>query len=107
MVRKVRPPSCSPDALLSYCPYTLRRTAVQLTHGWSSVRGTHKSNMHHFWVAYEAYLRLIQYKAALIEKHGFDGLWMTVQSNTMWCVNTGDDSIATVGADVQMTRMAP
>ncbi|EFJ50622.1 hypothetical protein VOLCADRAFT_88632 [Volvox carteri f. nagariensis] len=44
---------------------------------------THKTNLHHFWVAYEAYLRLIQHKAHLIEQHGFDGLWMALNIKTV------------------------
>ncbi|GLC39334.1 hypothetical protein PLESTB_000896100 [Pleodorina starrii] len=54
-----------------------------LSYGRRSVSTTHKSNMHHFWVAYEAYLRLIQHKAHLIEKHGFDGLWMALHTKTV------------------------
>ncbi|GIL66001.1 hypothetical protein Vafri_19645, partial [Volvox africanus] len=48
-----------------------------------AVLTTHSSNMHHFWVAYEAYLRLIQHKAHLVEQHGFQGLWMGLHARTV------------------------
>ncbi|KXZ49868.1 hypothetical protein GPECTOR_19g319 [Gonium pectorale] len=48
-----------------------------------TVASTHSSNVHHFWVAYEAYLRLIQHKAHLIETHGFDGLRLAFVSRTV------------------------
>ncbi|GFH28752.1 uncharacterized protein HaLaN_27294 [Haematococcus lacustris] len=35
---------------------------------------THRGNTQHFKVALEAYLRLIQHKAEVIEKHGLRGI---------------------------------
>ncbi|PNH04948.1 hypothetical protein TSOC_008840 [Tetrabaena socialis] len=51
--------------------------------GSSTVSRVHSANMHHWWVSYEAYLRLVQHKAHLVEKHGFDGLWMALNSRTV------------------------
>ncbi|KAG2492117.1 hypothetical protein HYH03_009608 [Edaphochlamys debaryana] len=71
------------------------RLAANLTHGTiaavdrllsggrTTVSSTHTGNTHHFWVALEAYLRLIQHKAHLVEKHGFDGLWMALTTKTV------------------------
>ncbi|KAL6765541.1 hypothetical protein V8C86DRAFT_2454077 [Haematococcus lacustris] len=47
---------------------------VAMSQGVKTAVDTHRGNTQHFKVAIEAYLRLIQHKAEVIEKHGLRGI---------------------------------
>ena len=56
---------------------------TQLFGGAKQLRSMTAGNMRHFWIAYEAYLRIVQHKADLIARHGFDGIWMAFNTKSV------------------------
>jgi len=63
--------------------YTIFSTVDKVTFRvWRQIMIVHRENMQHFRVALEAYLRLIQEKGEVIEKHGLRGVPMAVNHHT-------------------------
>lgn len=69
--------------------------ALQLYRGVQAAVETHRGNMQHFKVAVEAYLRLMQQRAELVERHGKLG-WMEGFPTHTTLAAVGEDSGPTI-----------